>query len=151
LSYAHYCLHNTQLKDYIESFRTLANVKYVLNASPLSMGLLRETGPPEWHPAPKELREVVKQCVKISKNNNLNISKLAIDFSLNLDSVDATVIGLSNIDEVKDVVSVFNKVTARKLDERNYRLSDVEIKVYEKIHQLLSPYYNWDWTSPLPS
>ncbi|CAH1768526.1 6827_t:CDS:2, partial [Entrophospora sp. SA101] len=40
MSYSHYCLHNTQLKDYIEKFKNSVNVKYVLNASPLSMGLL---------------------------------------------------------------------------------------------------------------
>jgi len=28
----------------------------VITASPLSMGLLTENGPPEWHPAPSELK-----------------------------------------------------------------------------------------------
>ncbi|CAJ0746154.1 6662_t:CDS:2 [Entrophospora sp. SA101] len=61
MSYSHYCLHNTQLKDYIEKFKNSVNVKYVLNASPLSMGLLCEIDPPEWHPASEELREILKQ------------------------------------------------------------------------------------------
>ncbi|CAJ0900568.1 6589_t:CDS:2 [Entrophospora sp. SA101] len=150
LSYSHYCLHNTQLKDYIEKFKNSANVKYVLNASPLSMGLLCEIDPPEWHPASEELCEIVKQCTKIAKDNNLNISKLGIDFSLDWDKADATVVGLSNMDEVDDVVSIFNRVMARKNGEKDHCLSDLEIKVYEKINQLLLPYHNWEWESPPP-
>nr|CAG8470867.1 14291_t:CDS:2 [Entrophospora candida] len=150
LSYSHYCLHNTQLKDYIEKFKNSANVKYVLNASPLSMGLLCEIDPPEWHPASEELREIIKQCTKIAKDNNLNISKLGIDFSLDWDKADATVVGLSNMDEVDDVVSIFNRVMARKNGEKDHCLSDLEIKAYEKINQLLSPYHNWEWESPPP-
>ncbi|CAJ0838915.1 11040_t:CDS:2 [Entrophospora sp. SA101] len=49
------------ISDYIEKFKNSVNVKYVLNASPLSMGLLCEIDPPEWHPASEELREILKQ------------------------------------------------------------------------------------------
>ncbi|CAJ0752999.1 9721_t:CDS:2, partial [Entrophospora sp. SA101] len=138
------------ISDYIEKFKNSVNVKYVLNASPLSMGLLCEIDPPEWHPASEELCEIVKQCTKIAKDNNLNISKLGIDFSLDWDKADATVVGLSNMDEVDDVVSIFNRVMARKNGEKDHCLSDLEIKVYEKINQLLLPYHNWEWESPPP-
>ncbi|CAJ0632963.1 3260_t:CDS:2 [Entrophospora sp. SA101] len=129
MSYSHYCLHNTQLKDYIEKFKNSVNVKYVLNASPLSMGLLCEIDPPEWHPASEELREILKQY---------------------WDKADSTVVGLSNMDEFDDVVSIFNRVMARKNGEKDHCLSDLEIKVYEKINQLLLPYHNWEWESPPP-
>ncbi|CAJ0746544.1 13549_t:CDS:2 [Entrophospora sp. SA101] len=75
---------------------------------------------------------------------------LGIDFSLDWDKADSTVVGLSNMDEFDDVVSIFNRVMARKNGEKDHCLSDLEIKVYEKINQLLSPYHNWEWESPPP-
>ncbi|CAJ0840492.1 15073_t:CDS:2 [Entrophospora sp. SA101] len=117
------------ISDYIEKFKNSVNVKYVLNASPLSMGLLCEIDPPEWHPASEELREILKQY---------------------WDKADSTVVGLSNMDEFDDVVSIFNRVMARKNGEKDHCLSDLEIKVYEKINQLLLPYHNWEWESPPP-
>ncbi|CAG8661731.1 9346_t:CDS:2 [Gigaspora margarita] len=88
---------NTLLSNYIPKFKSFG-VKYLMNASPLSMGLLTETAPPQWHPAPAKLRS----------------AKLAIQFSLEWDGTDSTVIGLSNRKQVEEAIAWFNEVLARK-------------------------------------
>ena len=50
LSYCHYTLQNTLFADYAPKFKA-AGVRYLMNASPLCMALLRDEKTPEWHPA----------------------------------------------------------------------------------------------------
>lgn len=54
LSYCHYCVNDTSLGDLVPYLKTKG--VGIINASPLSMGLLTESGPPEWHPASLELK-----------------------------------------------------------------------------------------------
>uniref|UniRef100_A0ACD5Y5N8 Uncharacterized protein n=1 Tax=Avena sativa TaxID=4498 RepID=A0ACD5Y5N8_AVESA len=54
LSYCHYGINDTALVNllpYLESKGV-----GVISASPLAMGLLMDNGPPDWHPAPEELK-----------------------------------------------------------------------------------------------
>ncbi|CAN0920906.1 L-galactose dehydrogenase [Linum grandiflorum] len=54
LSYCHYSINDSTLADLIPYLK--GKGVGIINASPLSMGLLTETGPPEWHPASPELK-----------------------------------------------------------------------------------------------
>jgi len=54
LSYCHYSINDTSLEDLLPYLKSKG--VGVITASPLSMGLLTENGPPEWHPAPSELK-----------------------------------------------------------------------------------------------
>ena len=49
LNFCHYSLNDDLLLDYLDFFE--ANGIGVINASPLSMGLLSQRGTPDWHPA----------------------------------------------------------------------------------------------------
>lgn len=50
LNFCHYCLNDEKLTDYLDYFES-KNIG-IINASPLSMGLLSQRGVPAWHPAP---------------------------------------------------------------------------------------------------
>ncbi|PWA86018.1 hypothetical protein CTI12_AA144740 [Artemisia annua] len=54
----------------------------VISASPLSMGLLTESGPPEWHPASAELQAACQAAAAFCKKKGKDISKLALQYSL---------------------------------------------------------------------
>ena len=43
----------------------------VVSASPMSMGLLSERGPPAWHPAPQDVRDACKRAVDYCKVINI--------------------------------------------------------------------------------
>mmetsp|Transcript_2221 Transcript_2221/g.5001 ORF Transcript_2221/g.5001 Transcript_2221/m.5001 type:complete len:339 (-) Transcript_2221:1612-2628(-) len=67
LSYCHHNLHDDAL---LRSFADLSRggAVGVINASALSMGLLTDRGPPEWHPAPEALKDAArKAAVRASK------------------------------------------------------------------------------------
>ena len=54
LNFCHYSLNDTLLQDFLGFFEQ--HGVGVINASPLSMGLLSERGAPDWHPASKDLK-----------------------------------------------------------------------------------------------
>lgn len=54
LSYCHYGINDTTLEDLLPYLKS--KEVGVISASPLAMGLLTESGPPEWHPASPELK-----------------------------------------------------------------------------------------------
>ncbi|CAB4385070.1 Aldo/keto reductase [Rhizophagus irregularis] len=145
LSYSHYCLHNIKLVDYIQEFKYVG-VQYIMNASPLSMGLLRNSEPPEWHPASTGLRHAVTQSAVLAARNNLNISKLALQFALDYDDITSTVIGLSNPSEVDEAIAILKELHARKKGKKT--IPEIEKKILNEIHQILEPHFNRSWDSP---
>lgn len=54
LSYCHYGINDSALEDLLPYLKSKG--VGVISASPLAMGLLTESGPPEWHPASAELK-----------------------------------------------------------------------------------------------
>ncbi|EMS58824.1 putative oxidoreductase YajO [Triticum urartu] len=55
LSYCHYGINDTALVDLLPYLKSKG--VGVISASPLAMGLLTDNGPPEWHPAPEQLKD----------------------------------------------------------------------------------------------
>ena len=51
LNFCHYCLNDDKLVDFLDYFESKG--VGIINASPLSMGLLSSRGAPAWHPAPQ--------------------------------------------------------------------------------------------------
>ena len=80
LNFCHYCLCDDKLVDFLDYFEEKG--VGVINASPLSMGLLTERGAPEWHPAPEQLQILCKRAADFCKNKGERIEKLAIQFSI---------------------------------------------------------------------
>lgn len=54
LSYCHYSINDSTLEGLVPYLKSKGIG--VISASPLAMGLLTESGPPEWHPASSELK-----------------------------------------------------------------------------------------------
>ena len=75
LNFCHYSLNDTLLADYLGFFE-MNNVG-VINASPLSMGLLSTRGAPEWHPAVWKLREACVRAAEYCQQQGYPIEKLA--------------------------------------------------------------------------
>ena len=77
----------------------------VINASPLSMGLLSERGVPEWHPAPESLVEACRKAMEHCKAKNYPIEKLAMQFSVSNPRIATTLFSTANPLNVKKNVS----------------------------------------------
>ena len=88
LNFCHYSLNDTLLADYLGFFEQ--HGVGVINASPLSMGLLSERGAPAWHPAPQPLKEACARAAAYCREQGYPIEKLAIQFSTSLNPRIAT-------------------------------------------------------------
>ena len=88
LCFCHYSLNDTMLLDYFDFLE--ANNIGVINASPLSMGLLSMRGAPDWHPATEALREACAKAALFCDKQGYPIEKLAMQFSTSLNDHIAT-------------------------------------------------------------
>ncbi len=99
LNFCHYCLNDDKLVDYLDYFEQRGIG--VINASPLSMGLLSERGVPSWHPAPQPLVEACRKAMLHCKEKNYPIEKLAIQYSVSNDRIASTLFSSANPANVK--------------------------------------------------
>lgn len=88
LNFCHYCLCDDALMDDIDFF--LSRGIGVINASPLSMGLLSQRGAPDWHPAPAALHEACRKACDYCNSVGYPIEKLAIQYSVGEPRISAT-------------------------------------------------------------
>ena len=88
LNFCHYSLNDTLLTDYLDFFEE--HGVGVINASPLSMGLLSGRGAPDWHPAPASLKEACARAAAYCSEQGYPIEKLAVQFSTSLNPRIAT-------------------------------------------------------------
>jgi len=99
LNFCHYCLCDDALADNLDYFE--AHGIGLINASPLSMGLLSERGIPNWHPAPKMLVEACGDAAQYCKSKGYPIEKLAMQFSVSNPRIPATLFSSANPDNVR--------------------------------------------------
>lgn len=99
LNFCHYCLNDDKLADYLDYFE--AKQIGVINASPLSMGLLSQRGVPAWHPAPASLVEACRRAVQHCQSKNYPIEKLAIQYAISNARIATTLFSSANPDNVR--------------------------------------------------
>lgn len=94
LNFCHFSLNDDKLVDFLDYFES----KHVgvVNASPLSMGLLSERGVPSWHPAPRPLVEACAKAVRLCKEHNYPIEKLAVQYSVSNPRIASTLFSSAN-------------------------------------------------------
>ena len=132
LSYCHYSLNNTSL-DRIACLFEEHKVG-VVNASPLSMGLLTSAGPPSWHPASEEIKGACAQAARYCDEQGADLASLALQFAISNSAVHTTLVGMATRDEV----------------ERNVAATAVEPSpsLLEAVQQILSPVRDRSWSAP---
>ncbi len=134
MSYCHYALNDTaliELLPWLEKTHT-----GIINASPLSMGLLGNRDLPSWHPADEEIRKYCKQAASYCQENGINLAKLAIQFSVSNERISSTLVSTATPDNI-----VKNMVWAEEPIDR---------AAVEKVLAILAPIHNHTWPSGLP-
>jgi len=94
LNFCHYTLNDDALADYIDFFEQ--HGVGIINASPLSMGLLSERGVPSWHPAPKPLVEDCEKAAEFCKAKGYPIEKLAVQYAVSSPHIASTLFSSAN-------------------------------------------------------
>ena len=94
LNFCHYTLNDDAIVDYLDFFEQQGIG--IVNASPLSMGLLSQRGVPDWHPAPKALVEACQKAAAYCKDKGYPIEKLAVQFSVSNPRIASTLFSSAN-------------------------------------------------------
>ncbi len=117
LCFCHYCLNDDMLLDYLDFFEQRGIG--VINASPLSMGLLSKRGTPDWHPAPDSLKEACRRASKYCEDNGYPIERLAMQFSTSLNPrIATTLFSSANPDNVlKNIEYISQPADQHLVDE----------------------------------
>ncbi|OWA37621.1 aldo/keto reductase [Saccharibacillus sp. O16] len=98
LSYCHYSLNDRTLLELLP----LLEEKGVglMNASPISMGLLSDRQVPDWHPADEEVRAVCTRAAAYCRERGEEIAKLAVQFSTADERIPTTLVSTANPDNI---------------------------------------------------
>ena len=99
LNFCHYTLNDDALADYVGFFEQKG--VGIINASPLSMGLLSQRGVPDWHPAPQPLVLACKKAAEHCKAKGYPIEKLAVQYSVSFPRIASTLFSSANPDNVR--------------------------------------------------
>jgi aryl-alcohol dehydrogenase-like predicted oxidoreductase len=99
LNFCHFTLNDDAIVDYLDFFEQRGIG--IVNASPLSMGLLSQRGVPAWHPAPKPLVEACQRAAEYCREKGYPIEKLAVQYSVSNPRIASTLFSSANPDNVR--------------------------------------------------
>lgn len=85
LTYCRLTLNDSSLRSDFEFFRSKGVP--IINASPVSMGLLTKVGVQDWHPAGKEIREACSAALRYCEDQGVDIGRLAVNYSTSFEEV----------------------------------------------------------------
>src|SRR5690606_19278259 len=74
----------------------------LINASPLSMGLLSNREVPEWHPASEEIKAVCRRAAEFCRSQGTDIAKLAIQYSTANERITTTLVSTANPENIRN-------------------------------------------------
>lgn len=134
LSYCHYSLNDTSLLDIVP----LLEQHHVglMNASPLSMGLLNTRPLPDWHPASAEIRHVCKEAARYCANQGEDIAKLAIQYATSNERIPTTLVSTANARTIRS-----NALWTEESMDRS---------LLAEVLKILEPIHNKTWLSGMP-
>lgn len=131
LSYCHYSLNDTSL---LELLPLLArNNIGLINASPLSMGLLNTRPVADWHPASPEIIAVCKKAADYCASIGADIAKLAVQYATANERIPTTLVSTASPDNIRKNI----EWTDEPIDE----------ELLKEVLGILSPIHNKGWVS----
>ncbi len=135
LSYCRYNLVTTDMDAVLTPFAREREIG-LINASPLLMGILTVQGPPVWHPAPPQVRELALKAANRCHRCGVSLSLVALHFCLRHAYVSSTLTGMSTTEEVEENLSAL----CLEIDE----------SLLEEVRAILAPVCNTVWPSGRP-
>jgi L-galactose dehydrogenase len=132
ISYAHYSLQNTRLVSELLPVAEERGVG-VLSASPLSLGLLTNQGPPPWHPAPAEIKDACRRAAEHCRSRGADIAFLGMQFCFAEGRIPSTITGTARQEELA--------VNLRAMAE------PIDRTLLAETEAILAPVKDWVWVS----
>ena len=131
LSYCRYSLNDTSLQELLPFLQE--RQVGVISASPLSMGLLTQSGAPPWHPAPPEIKTACAEAADYCNLQGVDIAQLALQFALANTQIGTVLVGTASPEHLRRNVPC--------LDSPLDKASVAEVR------SILMPILNQTWPS----
>jgi len=112
LSYCHYSLNDTTLLGLLPLLERQGTG--LINASPLSMGLLSNRGVPDWHPAGEDIKAACWRAAEHCRGKGADITKLAVQYSTADERIPTTLVSTATPDNIRNNILW----TAEPMDEQ---------------------------------
>ncbi len=105
-----YCRYNLLISDLDSELGALSEEHMwgLINASPLHMGLLTDTGPPAWHPAPANVKQAAARAAALCRSRGLSIAEVALQYCLEYPRAASTLTGMATVEHVRANVRAEN-------------------------------------------
>ncbi|WP_440118102.1 aldo/keto reductase [Paenibacillus sp. QZ-Y1] len=134
ISYCHYALNDTSLM----SLLPLLEKKDIglVNASPLSMGLLSTRGTPAWHPAEDRVKQVCLEAAQFCAEQGSDIAKLAVQFATANERIPTTLVSSASPHNIINNAAWIEEVLDQEL--------------LAEVMRILAPVHNESWPSGRP-
>ncbi len=129
LTFCHYTLQDQSLLNYMDAF--LNRGIGIINASPLSMGLLSERGAPSWHPASERLKKHCRDAADYCKSKSCRIEQVAIAYCVNQPNLTTTIIGTADPENIRQNVK--------------WALEPLEPEMVRGVQRILEPVMHETW------
>ncbi|MCQ2183305.1 MAG: aldo/keto reductase [Bacteroidales bacterium] len=129
LNFCHFCLCDDALLDALDFFEE--NGVGVINASPLSMGLLSSRGAPAWHPAPAPLAEACRRAAEYCTSVGYPIEKLAMQYSCSEPGIASTLFSSTSPENV--------------LKNVEWACSEADGEMLSKVRDIIGPAFRLTW------
>lgn len=131
LSYSRLTLSDSSLLGHVDFMKK--NGVGLINASPLSMGLLTNYGPPKWHPASEEVREAAAKASLYCQKEGVDLPKIALNFTLSQKDIPITLMGMSSVSEVdRNLAALEQDLTEKEREVKEFILTNYFDPVKEK-------------------
>jgi L-galactose dehydrogenase len=125
LTYCHYSLNDTTLMDTFLPYLQDNGIGCI-NASPISMGLLSDRGPPEWHPASKRIKITCAEAASYCKEKGVDISRIAMCFTLANERLPTTLVSTASVVRMQsNIEAVYTPLTSKEKEAMDYVLSNI--------------------------
>lgn len=134
LSYCRYSLNDTGLLSLVPLCEEKGTG--IINASPLSMGLLTNRGTPDWHPAPDDIKNACAEAARFCDDKGVDIAQLAVQFSVAHPAFATTIVGTANPDNIVKNVS--------------WAQTPIDQDLLADVQAILAPVQNKTWPSGRP-
>ncbi|KAJ6510190.1 Aldo/keto reductase [Mycena vitilis] len=144
LSYSNLTLQSSSFLQFAPQLTERAQVRQLLAASPFSMGLLTDAGPPPWHPASPVLLHATAEAARISKARGRSLADLATGYCIrHTGGAVPLVAGFSRPEEVHECIKVWREIEAGEDDVQRIEQEEVVKSVFREADVL-----DWSWASP---
>lgn len=134
LSYCHYSLNDDSLTELLPELAAAGTG--LVNASPLSMGLLTGNPLPAWHPATPPIREACRRAYEFCEANGYSLPKLAIQFSVGHSGIPTTLVSTASAENIRR-----NAV---------YAMEEPDMEIMKQVLEILKPAQRISWISGRP-